>query len=73
MRQCLQGVAEFRISPSFRGCYTLPKQARYQLRYTPFRSSVCDLDRLEALAVLHASVALVAQDDHLEILIQAGQ
>ena len=32
--QCLQGVAGFRILPDRRGCYTLPKQARYQLRYT---------------------------------------
>ena len=32
--QCLQGVAGFRILPGCRGCYTLPNQARYQLRYT---------------------------------------
>ena len=33
--QCFQRVAGFRISSECRGCYTLPKQARYQLRYTP--------------------------------------
>ena len=32
--QRFQGLRGFRISPSCRGCYTLPKQARYQLRYT---------------------------------------
>ena len=33
-RQRLQGVAGFAFSGQCRGCYTLPKQARYQLRYT---------------------------------------
>ncbi len=33
-RQCLQGVAGFRILPGCRGCYTLPKLAPYQLGYT---------------------------------------
>ena len=32
--QCFQGFRGFRISLERRGCYTLPKQARYQLRYT---------------------------------------
>ena len=32
--QCLQGVAGFRISPSCRGCYTLPNHALYHLSYT---------------------------------------
>ncbi len=35
--QRFQGLRGFRISPSCRGCYTLPKQARYQLRYTRIR------------------------------------
>ncbi len=33
-RQRLQGVAGFAFSGQCRGCYTLPNQARYQLRYT---------------------------------------
>ena len=33
-RQRLQGGAGFAFSGQCRGCYTLPNQARYQLRYT---------------------------------------
>ena len=41
-RQCFQCFRGFRISPSCRGCYTLPNHPRSQLRHTRIYLIFCD-------------------------------